>query len=160
MCENISCCEYVEPMVALCAIFMLETKSSSQRTFRFKRPLRRISFLEKSFLEDLSPLKRSKVLPGGLLKWPPSSQKGFDLPRRFLEDQGLHSNLGHPGPRALARAIRLSGGSDEAVSAALSYKCSTCARLREPKPVNPARLNDRWRDFGDLVCVDLSLIHI
>ena len=88
MCENVSCCEYVEPMVALCAIFMLETKSPSQRTFRFKNPLRRTFFLEKSFLEDLSPFKRSKVLPGGLLKRPPSSQKGFDLPRGLLEDQG------------------------------------------------------------------------
>ena len=73
------------------------------------------------------------------------------LPSRLC----LHSNLGHPGPRALSRAIRLSGGSDEAVSAALSYKCPSCAWLREPKPVNPAGLNDRWRDFGDLVCVDL-----
>ena len=73
----------------------------------------------------------------------------------LLAVKTLHSNLGHPGPRALARAIRLSGGSDEAVSATLSYKCPSCARLREPKPVNPARLNDRWCDFGDLVCVDL-----
>ena len=72
----------------------------------------------------------------------------------LLAVKTLHSNLGHPGPRSLARAIRLSGGSDEAVSAALSYKCPSCARLREPRPVNPARLNDRWRDFGDLVCVD------
>ena len=75
--------------------------------------------------------------------------------QRLLAVKTLHSNLGHPGPRAIARAIRLSDGSDEAVSAALSYKCPSCARLREPKPVNPARLNDRWRDFGDLVCVDL-----
>ena len=74
----------------------------------------------------------------------------------LLAAKTLHSNLGHPGPRALARAIRLSGGSDDkAVSAALSYKCPSCARLREPRPVNPARLNDRWRDFGDLVCADL-----
>ena len=73
----------------------------------------------------------------------------------LLAVKTLHSNLGHPGPWALARAIRLSGGSDEAVSTALSYNCPSCARLREPKPVNPARLNDRWRDFGDLVCVDL-----
>ena len=73
----------------------------------------------------------------------------------LLAVKTLHSNLGHPGLRALARAIRLSGGSDEAVSAALANKCPSCARLREPKPVNPARLNDRWRDFGDLVCVEL-----
>ena len=53
MCENASCCEYVEPMAALCAIFMLETKSHSQRICRFKRPLRRNLFLETSFLKDL-----------------------------------------------------------------------------------------------------------
>ena len=57
----------------------------------------------------------------------------------LLAIKTLHPNLGHPGPQALARAIRLSGGSDEAVSAALSYKCPSCARLREPRPANPAR---------------------
>ena len=38
----------------------------------------------------------------------------------LLAAKTLHSNLGHPGPRALAGGIRLSGGSDEAVSAPLS----------------------------------------
>ena len=50
----------------------------------------------------------------------------------LLAVKTLHSNLGHPGPRALARAIRLSGGSDEAVSAALSYKCPVCQASRTP----------------------------
>ena len=45
----------------------------------------------------------------------------------------LHSNLGHPSSRSLARAIKLSGGSDEAVQAALAYRCPTCVRLQEPK---------------------------
>ena len=67
----------------------------------------------------------------------------------------LHSNLGHPSSRALARSIRLTGGSDEAVAAALAYKCPTCTRLKEPRPVNPAKLNDKLPNFGDLVCVDL-----
>ena len=67
----------------------------------------------------------------------------------------LHSNLGHPSSRALARAIKLSGGTDEAVKCALNFRCTTCARLKEPKPVNPAKLNKRWKNFQDLVCVDL-----
>ena len=67
----------------------------------------------------------------------------------------LHSNLGHLSSRALARSIRLTGGSDEAVAAALAYRCPTCVRLKEPKPVNPAKLNDKFSNFSDLVCVDL-----
>ena len=42
----------------------------------------------------------------------------------------LHANLGHPHPRRLARAIRLSGGSEAAVAAALNYRCETCNRLK------------------------------
>jgi hypothetical protein len=64
----------------------------------------------------------------------------------------LHSNLGHPSSRALARSIRLTGGSDEAVAATLAFRCPTCARLKEPKPVNPAKLNDKFNNFADLVC--------
>ena len=67
----------------------------------------------------------------------------------------LHSNLGHPSSRTLARAIKLSGGSDEAVQAALSYRCPVCVRLKEPKPANPAKLSKRWKHFGDMVAVAL-----
>ena len=48
----------------------------------------------------------------------------------------LHSNLGHPSSRALARAIKLSGDSDETVSAVLAFRCPTCVQLKEPKPAN------------------------
>ncbi len=66
----------------------------------------------------------------------------------------LHRNLGHPEPRALARAIRLSGGTDAAVKAALAYRCPVCYRLQEPRPTAAAKLR-RWRHFGDAVAVDL-----
>ena len=52
----------------------------------------------------------------------------------------LHRNLGHPENRSLARAIRLTGGSDEAIRLALSFKCPICHRLREPKPTAAAKL--------------------
>ena len=67
----------------------------------------------------------------------------------LLAVKTLHSNLGHPGPRALARAIRLSGGSDEAVSAALSYKCpSQAPRAQAGQPGTPERPLARLRRLG------------
>ena len=143
-------------MVALCAIFMLETKSPSRRDFRFKRPLIRI-FLEKSFLEDLCPLKRSKVLPGGLLKWPPSSQKGFDLLRGLLGDQGEALDQAPRGPRAargrgrappcarkchlpiLERGeLRMWGPHFIAPHGTEGYRCITCARVADHKSASYA----------------------
>ena len=38
----------------------------------------------------------------------------------------LHSNLGHPSNHALARAIRVTGGSAAAVRAALQLRCDVC----------------------------------
>ena len=67
----------------------------------------------------------------------------------------LHSNLGHSSSRALARAIKMSGGSDQAVQAAVLYRFPVCTRLKEPKPTNPGKLTDKYTQFGDLVCVDL-----
>ena len=55
----------------------------------------------------------------------------------------LHVNLGHPSNDALARAIRLSGGSDESIQAALKVRCTVCERLAEPSPVPVASLR-RW----------------
>ena len=50
----------------------------------------------------------------------------------------LHVNLGHPSNDALARAIRLSGDSDDAIQAALKVRCTVCERLTEPSPVPAA----------------------
>ena len=55
----------------------------------------------------------------------------------------LHVNLGHPSNDALARAIRLSGGSDDAIQAALKVRCTVCERLTEPSLVLAA--SHHWR---------------
>ena len=54
--------------------------------------------------------------------------------------QKLHSELGHPENRSLARAIRLAGGSDRAVAAALAIICDVCLRRRQPSPTLKAKL--------------------
>ena len=35
----------------------------------------------------------------------------------------LHTSMGHPSPSAMARAVRLTGGSLEAIRACLAYRC-------------------------------------
>ena len=54
------------------------------------------------------------------------------------QDEELHVNLGHPSNDALARAIRLSGGSDDAIQAAFKVRCTVFERLTEPSPVPAA----------------------
>ncbi|CAE8719458.1 unnamed protein product [Polarella glacialis] len=66
----------------------------------------------------------------------------------------LHTNLGHPENRSLARAIRLTGGSHLAIKTALDFQCPVCKRIAEPKPT-PSRSLRRWQNFGDCVAVDL-----
>ena len=68
----------------------------------------------------------------------------------------LHVNLGHPSNDALARTIRLSGGSDDAIQAALKVRCTVCERLAEPFPVPAASLR-RWTEFGQCVALDLFM---
>ena len=67
----------------------------------------------------------------------------------------LHCNLGHPSPRRLARAIRLSGGSEAALAAAMSFVCETCKRLKHPAPTNAASLGKITQEFNEKVGVDL-----
>ena len=68
----------------------------------------------------------------------------------------LHVNLGHPSNDASARAIRLSGGSDESIQAALKGGCTVCEHLTVPSPVPAASLR-RWTEFGRCVALDLSM---
>ena len=65
-------------------------------------------------------------------------------------------NVGHPSDDALARAMRLSGGSDESIQAALKVRCTACERLTDPSPVPAASLR-RWRKFGQCVALDLFM---
>ena len=62
--------------------------------------------------------------------------------------------MGHPENAALARAIRLTGGSNQAVRIALDLRCGICAPRQKPDINLPAKLHAH-RDFGDRVGVDL-----
>ena len=70
------------------------------------------------------------------------AQQGEDANLRKIVAQ-LHVNLGHPSNDALARAIRLSGGSDDAIQAAFKVRCTVCERLTEPSLFLPLH-----SDFG------------
>ena len=100
---------------------------------------------------------RVRVDPSGDVVMTPTDQAQQD------EDANLrkivaqrHVNLGHPSNDALARAIRLSGGSDDAIQAALKVRCSVCERLTEPSPVPAASLR-RWTEFGQCVALDFFM---
>ena len=66
---------------------------------------------------------RVRVDPAGDVVMTPTdqAQQDEDANLRKIVAQ-LHVNLGHPSNDALARAIRLSGGSDEAIQAALKVR--------------------------------------
>ena len=66
----------------------------------------------------------------------------------------LHVQTGHSPPEYLARAIRLAGGTDQAVREATKYQCSVCARLKSPGPPLPHNLRGGVKNFGDLVAMD------
>ena len=82
------------------------------------------------------------------------AQQGEDANLRKIVAQ-LHVKLGHPS-NDLARAIRLSGGSDDAIQAALKVRCTISERLTEPSPVPAASLR-RWTEFGQWVALDLFM---
>ena len=65
----------------------------------------------------------------------------------------MHTNLGHPSNHALARAIRVTGGSAAAVRAALQLRCDVCESQQHPGPQLPAD-----REFGDTAAIDLFLL--
>ena len=83
------------------------------------------------------------------------AQRDEDANLRKIVAQ-LHVNLGHPSNDALARAIRLSGGPDDAIQAALKVRCTVCERLTEPSPVPAASLR-RWTVFGQCAALDLFM---
>ena len=69
----------------------------------------------------------------------------------------MHTNLGHPSNHALARAIRVTGGSAAAVRAALQLRCDVCESQQHPGPHLPARLRTD-REFGDTAAIDLFVL--
>lgn len=88
-------------------------------------------------------------------------QNDNDRPREPVPDADmervaahLHSTMGHPANAALARAVRLTSGSECAICACLRHQRSVCRRLRVPGPPPAGSLSPE-RDFGDTVRVDL-----
>ena len=64
----------------------------------------------------------------------------------------LHTQVGHPENRSLARAIRISGGSEHA-KPALQHRCAACQNVTEPTPALPAQLK-KWKEFNECVYLD------
>ena len=87
---------------------------------------------------------------------PPEDMKRASIHQAALYAaiQKLHCQTGHPPAEQLARAIRLAGGSDEAVSCALQYRCTVCASQVVPGPALPHALHGRAREFADVVAMD------
>ncbi|CAE8625872.1 unnamed protein product [Polarella glacialis] len=102
---------------------------------------------------DDEPGDDAEQLPAPPLRLPEQPESDPQVLLRALKQ--LRRNLGHPEARALARAIRIAGGSHQAIRMALDFKCPSCARVAEPRPSLPAQLRDRRRQFGDGVAVDL-----
>ena len=70
----------------------------------------------------------------------------------------MHTNLGHPSNHALARAIRVTGGSAAAVRATLQLRCDVCESQRSSwTPICPRRLRTD-REFGDTAAIDLCVL--
>ena len=69
----------------------------------------------------------------------------------------LHVNLGHPSNDALARGIRLAGGTDAAIRTAMKLYCAVCNRLKEPSAIPAASLR-KWKEFGECVAIDLFML--
>ncbi len=65
-----------------------------------------------------------------------------------------HTTMGHPSNRAMARAVRLTSGSEKAIRACLRFLCTICRRLRQPAPI-PASSLRQYKQLGDCIAVDL-----
>ena len=89
---------------------------------------------------------RVRVEPSGDVEMTPvdQTQQSEDAYLRKIVAQS-DVNLGHPIYDAMARAIRLSGGSDESIQAALKVLYTVYERLTEPSPVPAAQTLDRIR---------------
>ena len=100
------------------------------------------------------PATRVRVRP----RDQPESDLTTEEERRLIASlRQMHTNLGHPSNHALARAIRVTGGSAAAVRAALQLRCDVCESQQHPGPHLPARLRTD-REFGDTAAIDLFVL--
>jgi hypothetical protein len=98
---------------------------------------------------------RAQVAPDGTIHdQVVGPQDDVESPELTRAVSRLHVDLAHPANDALARAIRLAGGTDAAIRTALKLKCTICDRLREPSTLPKASLR-KWKEFGECVAIDL-----
>ena len=119
------------------------------------------SLITSTFKNALSRAPREALL-ATRMRVRPRDQPGPDLTiekeRRLIASlRQMLTNLGHPSNHALARAIRVTGGSEAAVRAALQLRCDVCERQQHPGPHLPARLRT-GREFGDTAAIDLFVL--
>ena len=62
--------------------------------------------------------------------------------------------MGHPSNSAMARAMRVTGASDDAIKIALDWNCEVCKSQQKPGSHVPAKLG-RDREINDCIAVDL-----
>ena len=80
--------------------------------------------------------------------WQPPAEK-TPTPELLKLVGKVHVQCGHPSSSALARAIRVTGGSDESVAAAYFYRCPVCPRRQAPGPAPTLSLHDDIKDCWD-----------
>ena len=86
--------------------------------------------------------------------WQPPAEK-TPTPELLKLVGKVHVQCGHPSSAALARAIRVTGGSDEAVAATYFHRCPVCPRRQAPGPACALSLHSDVKDFGDCLGYDL-----
>ena len=98
-----------------------------------------------STVKDALSRTPRETFPATRVRIRPRDQPEPDLTteeeRRLIASvRQMHTNLGRPSNHALARAIRVTGGSAAAVRAALQLRCDVCESEQHPGPHLPARL--------------------
>ena len=116
-----------------------------------------------STVKDALSRTPRETFPATRVRFRPRDQPEPDLTteeeRRLISSlRQMHTNSGHSSNHALARAIRVTGGSAAAVRAALQLRCDVCESQQHPGPHLPARLRTD-REFGDTAAIDLFVLH-
>ena len=115
-----------------------------------------------STVKDALSRTPRETFPATRVRVRPRDQPEPDLTseeeRRLIASlRQMHTNLGHPSNHALARAIRVTGGSAAAVRATLQLRCDVCESQQHPGPHLPARFR-KDRKFGDTAAIDLFVL--
>ena len=135
--------------------------SAGCRTYRVKPHFVAESLITSTVTDALSRIPR-ETFPATRVRVRPRDQPEPDVTteeeRRLIASlRQMNTNLGHSSNHALARAIRVTGGSAAAVRAALQLRCDVCESQQHLGPHLPARLRTD-REIGDTAATDLFVL--